>query len=297
MKRSAQIGLALGLLFATPCLADTVYLTNGSSFENVIAKPTARGVRIVLPYGDLTLPANRVVRIVSSESPLAQFLARFKALSDATNAKAGDWLHLGTWALDHGLTASATKAALRAAALTPKDPAVASLMRRLDYRYDPELARWIPYADYLRRRGFVREGGDWLSPQEVERRAAAARSAAQAAAAAEQAREDRETSELLKAAAILAISNSAASRTQQAPSAAMVWPVASFPAFYGYSLHQRGRITSRPARRATPRLVRGPQVPTASVNYSIYHRPPGSLENANLYLFPPSAPTSPPDRH
>lgn len=297
MKRSAQIGLALGLLFAAPCLADTVYLTNGSSFENVIAQRTARGVRIILPYGDLTLPASRVARIVSSESPLAQFLARFKALGDAANAKAADWLRLGTWALEHGLTASATKSALRAAALAPKDPAVSSLMRRLDYRYDPELARWVPYADYLRRRGFVREGGDWLSPQEVERRAAAARSAAQAAAAAEQARDDRETSELLKAAAILAISNSEASRTQQASSTAMVWPVASFPAFYGYSLHQRRHITAHPARIATPRLVRGPQVPTGSANYGIYHRPPGSLENANLYIYPPSAPSTPPGRH
>ncbi len=297
MKRSVQIGLALSLLFAAPSLADTVYLTNGNSFENVIAQRTAQGVRIVLPYGDLTLPANRVARIVAANSSLAEFLARFNALDVASNTKTAEWVQLGTWALEHDLTASAVKAALRAAAQAPKDPGVVTLMRRLDYRYDSELARWIPYADYLRRRGFVREGGNWLSPEEIARRAAAARSAAQAQAEAERARDDRETSDLLKAAALLAISNSTASREANVPYGGAVWPVASFPAFYGYSLQARRRPAFHPARVAIPRVVRGSQVPTGNANYSFYHRPPGSLGNANLYLFPSPTSNRPPDRH
>lgn len=296
MKRSVQIGLALSLLFAAPSLADTVYLTNGNSFENVIAQRTAQGVRIVLPYGDLTLPANRVARIVAAESPLAKFLTRFNAFDLASNTRTADWVQLGTWALNHDLTASAIKAALRAAALSPKDPGVVTLMRRLDYRYDPELARWVPYADYLRRRGFVREGGDWLSPQEVARRAAAARQASQAAVKTAQARDDHDTTELLKAAALLAISNGVAQRESPAP-ATVLWPVASLPGFYGFSLYSHERPARSPASFAPPTIVKRSQLPAGSANYSFYNRPPGSLENANLSLYPSRRPAHPPDTH
>lgn len=296
MTRYVRIGLALCLLLAVPCLADTVYLTNGNSFENVIAQRTGQGVRIVLPYGDLTLPANRVARIVTSPSALSRFLTRFTNLAAAPGTKIDDWVRLGNWALDHGLAASAVRAALRAAASSPRAPELAALMRRLDYRYDPQLDRWISSDEYLRRRGFIREGGDWLSPAEVERRAAAAHQASQAAIATAQARDDHDTTELLKAAALLAISNSVSKKESSAPSM-VLWPVASFPNFYGFSVHRQQRPVRTPARFVSPKVVRRFQLPTGSANYSFYNRPPGSLENANLSLFPPHRTVHPPGSH
>ena len=191
-RLAAPVGLLLLALAApVPGRADTVVLANGRSFEGVVAEETASQVKIRMPGGELSLPKSQVARVEKADSSYALYLERKQALR--RDASAADWLALARWAHDHGLSHGAREAALKAAQTEPRLAGLGPILRSFGYVYDEELDRWIPYADSMRRRGFVEVDGQWLSRQELaERRRAgeeeaqrrAVREAAQAAASA-----------------------------------------------------------------------------------------------------------------
>jgi hypothetical protein len=174
MRTGPLAALALGIAAALPAAADTVYLTNGNSFEGVIAEVTDAQVRIVMPGGQLSLPRSAVVRVEAGEAPWAEYLAREKALRRDPKATAHEWLELARWAKARGLNQGVRDAALRAAEIDPDAEGLEPLLRGVGYVYDRELERWIPYADSMRRRGFVLAHGVWISRAEHEARLRAA---------------------------------------------------------------------------------------------------------------------------
>jgi hypothetical protein len=191
-RLATPVGLLL-LAFSAPVAgrADTVFLANGRSFEGVVAEETASQVKIRMPGGELSLPKSQVARVEKADSSYALYLERKQALR--RDASAADWLALARWAREHGLSHGAREAALKAAQTDPRLAGLESILRGFGYVYDEELDRWIPYADSMRRRGFVEVDGQWLGRQELaERRRAgeeeaqrrAVREAAQAAASA-----------------------------------------------------------------------------------------------------------------
>lgn len=196
--RSRQLAALLLCLFAwAPAAADTVYLANGRTFENVIAEVTDNEVKIRMPGGSLSLPRSHVQRVESSDSDFGEYLRRKEAIR--RGAMAADWLELARWAKAHGVEQGAREAALAAASLDPKLEGLPSLLRGHGYVLDEQLDRWIPYADSMRRRGFVMADGQWISreeqavrqrtrDEEMERRRAE-RAAAQAAQATRAVRE------------------------------------------------------------------------------------------------------------
>ncbi|HVT57197.1 MAG TPA: hypothetical protein VHR45_02255 [Thermoanaerobaculia bacterium] len=203
----------LGAWLAAPVLADTVYLANGRSFEGVIAEAGDTQVKVQMPGGTITLPRNAVLRIEKSDSSFAAYLRRLEELERASAsgaARAADWLELARWARQNGLAQGSREAALQAAEIDPRLPGLAPVLRGFGYVYDEALDRWIPYADSMRRRGFVQDEGQWISREEHaerlrvrdqerrERWAVQAAQAAQAAQTAQAARAAR-AAELLSA--------------------------------------------------------------------------------------------------
>lgn len=199
MRYRLLVTLLLGNAAALPATADTVHLVNGNAFEGVIAEVTATQVRIVMPGGQLSLPKSAVARVEQGEAPWAEFLEREQELRRDPKAAARDWLELARWAQQKNLAQGIREAALRAADLNPALDGLEPLLRSVGFVYDRELERWIPYADAMRRRGFVLAGGVWISRAEQEARQRAAdlrelefrRRRAEASEAARAARTDR----------------------------------------------------------------------------------------------------------
>jgi hypothetical protein len=154
----------LALLTAAPSLADNVYLTNGKSFEGVVARVEEAHVLIQMPGGEIRLSKASVERVEQGESAFADYLQRKQAL--ARKGSAEEWLALARWASVHGLDQGARESALRAAQLDPHLAGLAPILRAHGYVYDRELDRYIPYADAMRRRGFVNSGGRWITREE-----------------------------------------------------------------------------------------------------------------------------------
>lgn len=168
MRIRCVAALLFGLFSVAPVWADTVYLANGRKFENVIAEMTETEVKIRMPGGSLSLPRSHVLRVESSESTFSEYLRRKEAIR--RGATAADWLELARWARSQGLEQGAREAALAAAHLNPRLEGLAPLLRSHGYVLDEQLDRWIPYADSMRRRGFVLADGQWLSREESEAR-------------------------------------------------------------------------------------------------------------------------------
>lgn len=164
MRIRCLAALLFGLFLLPPVWADTVYLANGRTFENVIAEMTDTEVKIRMPGGSLSLPRSHVLRVESSDSDFAEYTRRKDAIR--RSATAAEWLALAQWAKRQGLEQGAREAALAAANLNPRLEGLAPLLRSHGYVLDEQLDRWIPYADSMRRRGFVLADGQWISREE-----------------------------------------------------------------------------------------------------------------------------------
>ncbi len=187
--------LLLLSLVALPVLADDVYLANGRKFEGVIAETSGGQVHIRMQGGVISLPKEQVLRIEAGDSNLAEYLRRKEALKKSPSARAADWLDLARWARAKELDQATREAAMAGAALDPKLDGLAAILRTYGYVYDPQIDRWTPYADSMRRRGFVLANGQWLSRDEYQAKARAQEEeqARHRAAREQQAREERLT--------------------------------------------------------------------------------------------------------
>src|SRR5206468_11744490 len=98
------------------------------------------------------------------------YLRRKDLLKKNPSTRAADWLELSRWAHGRELDQAGRESALAAAALDPKLEGLAPVLRGYGYVLDPQLDRWIPYADSMRRRGFVQVNGQWISREEYQAR-------------------------------------------------------------------------------------------------------------------------------
>ena len=157
------------LLFLAPvgqAAADVVHLKNGRSMEGIVLEESAEQVKIRLPFGEIGLPRSSVLEIEWGESALASYLERRESLVQG-GAAASDWADLAWWADDNGLDHSCREASLMAARLEPGLSGLAPLMQRHGYAFDEADGIWLPFDELMHRRGYVRSGDRWLSPEEA----------------------------------------------------------------------------------------------------------------------------------
>lgn len=165
-------GLAVVLTLLVPgaVRSDEVVLANGKSYEDVIATEADGEVTIRFAYGEITLPASHVTEIRKADSVVETYLTRRDALRTSFSPSASDWLELARWARVNGIDHGVREAALVAASLEPGLPGLADLLRPFGYVFDEEIRRWIPFEEFMARRGMVRFDGEWITEEEKEAR-------------------------------------------------------------------------------------------------------------------------------
>jgi hypothetical protein len=168
MRRLAMtIGAAI--LWAGASAADEVHLVNGKSFEDVSAQVVGDEVWIELPAGgQIRLPRSHVARIDKAESGMDLYRQRARALGP--EAGAAEWLDLAEWARQRRLALGHREAVLAASRREPELPGVVEAMHRLDFVWEKELGQWLPRAEAMHRRGLISFDGDWVTPEERDRR-------------------------------------------------------------------------------------------------------------------------------
>ena len=232
IQRVVRVIVGVLLLVSSPAAmsADEVVLENGRSFKDVIATEKGDTVEIEFAFGRMTVSADDVRAILEGSGPLAEYLSERDRLRDSPTSTASDWLSLANWAQAKELAHGFRECALIAANLDPEFDGLQSAMRTLDYVFEPELVRWIPYEVQMQRRGYVKEGSDWLSPAVQATRADIARQDADAAA-------QRDRDRLTDAVLVLAASQLA----QPPPPQVVAYPVL-MPAVVGpWAYHRPGR--------------------------------------------------------
>ncbi len=225
--------ILLGALLSVSLGADTVYLKNGNSFENVVAELTDTQVRIHLPFGEISIARDRVTRVEKRRSAFQEFLARWEALQNHSSATAKSWLDLALWARDQGLKRGFREAAVRAAELEPKLEGLQRIMPRMDFVFNESLEAWIPHAESQRRRGLVEYRGDWITPTERADRLTEERAAEVNRLAAKRQERIAQVVELL---ALAQLRQSAAASGRAQPTMGVTYAVPSayvVPGFFG----------------------------------------------------------------
>lgn len=282
MLRKPTLALATLLLAALPAHADDVHLTNGESFEGVVAEVAGDQVRILMAGGEMRLPRSLVLRIEEMEVPYRRYLEREAELEATPESSSAAWLELAEWALQHGLRSSAREAARTAADLDPELPDLPGLMRRLGYVREEDTGLWLSRDQT---RGWTpRAAGPAGDGEELRRQIAAEiRQAAEEARRREQELADVRREAVEEVRRVLEEARPAAS--------------AGWPAF------QPGLYVSTPVAYAVPGgvvVIRGgifsagpsSQPPAAATAVSqpplldMFERQPGSLLPGNLDLRP-----------
>lgn len=261
MKLKVGLALLAAGLVTGAAAADDVLLTNGESFEGVIAEREGEHVRIRLEFGELRLPAASVARIDHASSALADYLEwRRRLRSEGGTAR--EWLELSRWARGRGLDHGSREALLEAASLDPHLDGLAPGMRDLDYVFEAALDRWIPYAEHMRRAGLVLHRGEWVRPESR---------AAEPAADRDPGRPVEEalarTVELLARAELERETRETRQATRPAPAVPYGFPVAHFPGWWlAPAAADPGDGPSAEPAPAAPALPP-----------DLFRRPPGSL--------------------
>lgn len=217
--------LTLLPLLTLPASADTVYLSNGKTFEGVVATDLGDSVRITIEAGEITLPASQVLRIEREATPLTGYRERRAALDPVDPAAAPEWLALARWAHGQGLTGSARAAALTAGRLDPDLDGLAPLLREHGYVQDPETGTWVRQAEYQRSRGLVLEDGEWVSRAEIEARSQANQRQA------EDRRHEERLDRLSRVVELAVLAQLATAQQEPEPQPVYGYPVAVFPGF------------------------------------------------------------------
>jgi len=267
----AAAGLSLALIGATSAAADNVYLKNGQTFQDVVATETEKGVRIRVAFGEITVANSAVERIERSESALDEYLGRKMELQ-RSGASAGEWKELSEWALRAEVEHGAREAGMMASKLDPQLDGLGPLMRSLGYSYSEGRGEWLTGDDYMRSLGYIRLGGEWVSPEEMAERRRLAEEAQQARRDARaEAREERlaEAVELLTLAQLAELTEPP--RPEPTP------PVTVYTGYYtsGYAIQRRPRVSYVPSPTAP--FIQGPTAEDPPYALDILVRPPGSL--------------------
>ena len=149
---------------ASAASADEVLLRTGGK---LVGKAEKSGDEVIVksPNGEIRVKAAEVESITAGRTVWDDYADKLKS-TDEKDAAAQ--VKLGDWCKEQSLFREARRHWTRAIEV---DPDQADARKRLGFlRYED---RWLTEDAYYRARGFVREGGEWITSEESRRRAAA----------------------------------------------------------------------------------------------------------------------------
>ena len=160
-------GLAAGLLLALALRADVLVLKDGRRIEGTVTAQDAARVKIKTSFGDFEFAAADVERIERGKTVEQEFDERFTASRSAT-----EFFELGQWADKKKLRAEAKKAMKRVLELEPGHAGANAFFGKVEYK-----GEWITPAERDKRaaadleaemlaKGFVRWKDQWVTPEE-----------------------------------------------------------------------------------------------------------------------------------
>ncbi|MBK7643363.1 MAG: hypothetical protein IPJ19_09965 [Planctomycetes bacterium] len=159
--------VAASLLLACVLHADVLVMKDGRRIEGTVTAQDAKTVKIHTSYGDFEFPAKDVERVEKGKTRGAEFEERFAAAKTAE-----EFFELGQWAQEHKLSAEAKKAMKRVLELDPLHAGANGFFGKVLYKGEwmtPEERDKRAAADAeseMLAQGFVRWKDQWVTPEE-----------------------------------------------------------------------------------------------------------------------------------
>lgn len=169
MRSSFMIASLVLVIGASSAVADSVILKNGGRIDGIASEKGDR-VRIETEFGAMEIPRDTVHEIMKGPSKLEEYRKKAAALADTDIA---GHFALGQWALSHELTASARREFEKTVALDPNHEGA-----RLQLGFEKVDGKWLAHDEAMRAKGFILDGGQWITKEEFELRQALAKEAA-----------------------------------------------------------------------------------------------------------------------
>jgi hypothetical protein len=158
--------VALSLLFFPHprARADIVHLRNGSHVEGEVSPGSHPGsLKVTMDRGmELEFAEKDVQQVEPKKSPLKEFEERLAALP---SEDIDGLLLLAEWCRERKLRSCEEKIYKRVLELDPNDP-----VARRELGFAVFKNRWVKEADLRNKHGLVQFRGDWMTPDEKERR-------------------------------------------------------------------------------------------------------------------------------
>ncbi len=167
MLRPILLPLAVLVCLAALALADVVVTRDGRRIEGTVVAETPTEVRIRTRLGEITVPRSEVVSIERGKSRRQEFDERWQAATDADGFHA-----LGLWCEGQKMRAEARRAMNRALELDANHAGANTWLGRVEYKGEwmtPEERDRRMAADReaeMQARGLVRYGDTWVTPEE-----------------------------------------------------------------------------------------------------------------------------------
>ncbi len=160
--RLGQIVMA-GLLLSS-IQADVVHLKSGNRVEGEVSPGSRPGyIRVILDKGlEIEFREKDVIQIEKKKSPAKEFEERFAAVP------AGDidaLYDLAQWARERKLRSREEEIYKRILEIDPNDP-----LARRELGFVVFKNRWVKEEDLKKQHGLIQFRGDWVTPEEKERR-------------------------------------------------------------------------------------------------------------------------------
>jgi hypothetical protein len=136
--------------------ADEIWLKGGGRIVGEILERTPKMVKVDVGPGTVTMPMERVDRIVGSASRLEEFRSRAARLGPQDR---NGWIALATWAEQNDLNTQARGAWLQVLAIEPESAIAHQALG--DVRLG---GRWLGHDEAMRAQGLIECDGQWISP-------------------------------------------------------------------------------------------------------------------------------------
>ncbi len=152
------------LCLSGPALADIVYLKNGNRVEGEVQPGSKPGtIKVTVDRGhEIEFDEKDVRELERKKAPAKEFDERFASLA---RDDVDGILALAEWARERKLRSKEEQAYRKALEIDPNDP-----VARKELGFAVFKNSWVKEADLRAKHGLIQFRGDWVTPEEKERR-------------------------------------------------------------------------------------------------------------------------------